>query len=61
MIVPSRETAQRLLSPGRYRRYVNEANADNGSAIRLYEWNVELSSAMFEIVRYVEIALRNAH
>ena len=57
---PSRRDAERFLSPDRYRSYLAAGNADHDRAISLYEWNVQISSALFEVVHYLEVALRSA-
>ena len=44
----------------RFDEYLVAANHDAGSAGSLYEWNVAVSGAFFELICHVEVALRNA-
>lgn len=39
--------------------YLVAANHDQESARELYEWNISVSAAFFELISHVEIALRN--
>jgi hypothetical protein len=39
--------------------YLTEFSGDEVRAIALYNWNVEVSSAIWELLSYVEIALSN--
>jgi len=48
------------LSAGRFTKYLNESAGDQDLALDLYRWNGELSSALFEDIGVVEVALRNA-
>jgi Abi-like protein len=43
----------------RMSHYLTEFSGDEVRAIALYNWNVEVSSAIWELLSYVEIALRN--
>lgn len=44
----------------RLQHYLNECGGDADRAIRLYEWNTELSAAFWESLGHLEVALRNA-
>lgn len=48
------------VSQRRLGEYLVAANHDDESARELYEWNVSISAAFFELISYVEVALRNA-
>lgn len=49
------------LSGARFQRYVDECSGDRGEALRLYEWNSELSQALMHDISHFEVALRNAY
>ncbi|WP_024800022.1 hypothetical protein [Nocardia sp. BMG51109] len=44
----------------RFDEYLVAANHDPVAARELYEWNVAISAAFFELISHVEVALRNA-
>lgn len=44
----------------RFNEYMVAANHDVVAARELYEWNVAVSSAFFEVISQVEVVLRNA-
>ncbi|SHV58734.1 Abi-like protein [Mycobacteroides abscessus subsp. abscessus] len=48
------------ISQRRFDEYMVAANQDIESARELYEWNVAISAAFFELISHVETALRNA-
>ena len=48
------------LSPERLATYLDAVDGDVERAIRLYEWNAQVSAALFEVIGHVEIVLRNA-
>lgn len=48
------------LSPERLSTYLDATHGDIDRAIRLYEWNAEVSAALFEVIGHVEVVLRNA-
>jgi hypothetical protein len=48
------------LSSDRLTSYLRASSGDVGRALRLYEWNVDVSGAFFELLCHVEVALRNA-
>lgn len=48
------------LSPARVQPYVDAEGGDVDRGLRLYTWNVEVSSAFWGVLHAVEIALRNA-
>ncbi|WP_240796349.1 hypothetical protein [Streptomyces sp. RFCAC02] len=41
--------------------YLNEADGDRARALRLYQWNSELSCAVLHDLGHFEVALRNAY
>lgn len=43
----------------RLRHYLIEAGGDVDRAMRLYEWNTDLSAAFWESLGHLEVALRN--
>ena len=48
------------LSPDRFAQYERAAEGDPDLASRLYEWNAQAASALFEIIHHFEVLLRNA-
>lgn len=48
------------LSPERMQPYVDAADGDDVRALRLYEWNIAISGALFESLGTLEVLLRNA-
>ncbi|WP_457946957.1 hypothetical protein ACTAQI_15240 [Pseudarthrobacter sp. alpha12b] len=44
----------------RFDEYMVAANYDPTAARELYEWNVSVAAAFFELISHVEVALRNA-
>jgi hypothetical protein len=48
------------VAPARFDRYLIDANGDDVLALRLYEWNIRLSSAFHETLGQFEVLLRNA-
>jgi hypothetical protein len=51
---------RRLLSPGRFDRYVAAAAGDDLAAIELYVWNNQMGGALHETLGQFEVVLRNA-
>lgn len=49
-----------LLSGDRLAPYLREAGGDETLALKLYEWNTEVSAASMEVLAYLEVLLRNA-
>lgn len=49
-----------IFSAPRFARYLDASNGDAALAVELYRWNVELSTAYFELIAYLEVAVRNA-
>lgn len=47
------------ISPTRLAPYLAEANGRTQDAIRLYQWNIEMSGAVYELLHFFEVALRN--
>ncbi len=50
----------RWITQPRIDEYLVAANHEPGAARELYEWNIGVSAAFFELISHVEIALRNA-
>lgn len=50
----------RWITEPRLDEYLVAANHDPDAARELYEWNIGVSAAFFELISHVEIALRNA-
>lgn len=48
------------LSTPRLTPFRSAADGDDELALRLYQWNVELSSACYEVLHVLEVAMRNA-
>lgn len=48
------------LSPERLAPYLRAASDDFIQAVRLYEWNLAVSGAFFEVLGILEVVLRNA-
>ncbi|MET8078804.1 hypothetical protein [Streptomyces sp. NPDC005303] len=54
------EWVERFVSEPRMKPYLRAAGGDAGAAMRLYQWNTEVSSALYTPLQYVELAVRNA-
>lgn len=54
------KTISAALSAARLGPYLTLTGGSVQSAVRLYEWNMELSGAVYETLHIVEVALRNA-
>jgi hypothetical protein len=50
----------RWISPPRFAPYLHEASGNVRAGVRLYDWNRELSGAVYELLHMFEVALRNA-
>lgn len=50
----------RWISQRRFDEYLDATHDDSEAARRLYEWNVSVSGAFFELICHVEVALRNS-
>jgi hypothetical protein len=48
------------LSSNRLETYLNDANGEKLLSVFLYEWNNQLSSALWELISLVEVGLRNS-
>ncbi|QUH05284.1 hypothetical protein HUO13_34935 [Saccharopolyspora erythraea] len=48
------------LSTARFDRYRTAADGDAEVALRLYQWNIELSEAFYGPLHWLEVSLRNA-
>ena len=49
-----------VLSPERLAPYLRATGGDLTAAVRLYEWNLAVSGALYEALGILEVALRNA-
>ena len=49
-----------FFSDSRIDSYLNHTNGDPLLATMLYDWNTQVSSAFWELISYLEVALRNA-
>ena len=49
-----------LLSPARLAPYLRAANGNLRTALKLYQWNGEMSAAVYKMLHLVEVFLRNA-
>lgn len=56
---PVRNEMIRLLSTPRLSTYTAACNGDIKQAVELYQWNLEVSGAIFPSIHYFEVALRN--
>lgn len=50
----------RLLSPERLGPYLRTCGGDRNVALSLYEWNAEVSAALWSVLAHTEVVLRNA-
>ncbi len=57
---PSLPAIQAALSPPRFQPYLDAAGQNPQLALDLYEWNLELSAAFWEVIAVVEVVTRNA-
>lgn len=56
----SAERIRHAISSERLAPYLRAAAGNLGSAILLYEWNLAISGALYEVLGVVEVVLRNA-
>lgn len=49
-----------LLSPPRFGTYLRAASGDRNKAMELYCWNTQVSAALYVMVQFFELAVRNA-
>jgi hypothetical protein len=52
---------ERWLRAPRLERYLRAAGGDRARALRLYDWNARISSALLRNLAHFEVALRNAY
>lgn len=57
---PSLPAIQAALSAPRFQPYLDAAGQNPQLALELYEWNLELSAAFWEVIAVVEVVTRNA-
>lgn len=58
--VDSHTAIATAISPARLAPYLRATSGRTRGAIRLYQWNIELSGAVYELLHFFEVALRNA-
>lgn len=49
----------KLISAPRFKRYLDATGEDTGQALRLYQWNLEVSGELLKVLHLCEIGLRN--
>jgi hypothetical protein len=49
----------KALSSPRFGRYLSAAGGDVDDALRLYQWNIDVSSAFYSPLHWLEVGLRN--
>lgn len=54
------ESLGRLLSPRRFETFVGGADGTSEGGLRLYAWNIEISSAFWGSFHMLEVSLRNS-
>jgi hypothetical protein len=54
------EVLRARLAPARFDQYVTVAGGDTVTALRLYEWNAQVSSVLYVALGQFEVLLRNA-
>jgi hypothetical protein len=54
------EVLRARLAPPRFDKYVLAAGGDTAKALRLYEWNSEVSAVFYRAIGQFEVLLRNA-
>jgi hypothetical protein len=57
---PDAEWVKRFLSVPRFLPYVQDCEGDESLALALYRWNIEVASAFYPALNFLEIILRNA-
>ncbi len=57
---PGPSAIEALLSAARLRPYLDACGGDASAAVELYEWNIGVSAAFWEVVVVAEVAMRNA-
>lgn len=60
MSEPGPSSIEALVSAARFRPYLDACDGEPASAVALYEWNIEVSAAFWEIIVVTEVAMRNA-
>ncbi len=48
------------MSSARFSSFIDASDGNVDRAIRLYEWNAQLSASIFELLGHVEVVIRNA-
>ncbi len=60
MTTPTPEQLEQWLTGFRYKPYLSAAHRDHDAAVRMYEWNTDVSSAFLQVFAFLEVLLRNA-
>ncbi len=60
MTTPTPKQLEQWLTGFRYKPYLSAAHRDHDAAVRLYEWNTDVSSAFLQVFAFLEVLLRNA-
>lgn len=60
MALEIEEVVLSRLSVVRLHSYLSAVGGDLSNALRLYQWNVQISAALFEVLAVVEIVVRNS-
>lgn len=56
----SHDEIDRWITPPRFRAFLEATDHDVAQATSLYDWNICVSAAFFEVLSYTEVLLRNA-
>jgi hypothetical protein len=56
----SQDEIDRWITPPRFHAFLEATNHDVAQATSLYDWNICISAAFFEVLGYTEVLLRNA-
>ena len=59
-VPPDKAAVAAALSAERFAPYLRAAAGDIGDGLRLYEWNLLVSGALYEALQVLEVVLRNA-
>lgn len=57
--IPTQVHVERILSSGRFETFLKSSNGDFEQALRLYVWNIAISSAFWGSFHVLEVSLRN--
>lgn len=57
---PALNAVIKCLTPDRLKKYLERTDTDQVRAFRLYEWNTDLSSSLYDTIQCFEVIVRNA-